>query len=65
MLTCETCGNEYDKAFQVTLRGTTHTFECFECAIQALAPMCGRCGLRVVGHGPIQGACVEELKGFR
>jgi len=32
---CEVCGNEYDKAFQVTMRGASHTFDSFECAIQA------------------------------
>lgn len=35
---CETCGNEYDKAFQVTKEGRTHVFDSFECAIQAPAP---------------------------
>jgi hypothetical protein len=48
---CETCGNEYDKAFQVTMAGKTHTFDSFECAIHALAPNCSRCGCRIVGHG--------------
>ena len=35
---CETCGNEYDKAFQVTVSGRAHTFVSFECAIHTLAP---------------------------
>ena len=30
---CETCGNEYDKAFQVVMNGRSHTFDSFECAI--------------------------------
>ncbi len=51
MATCETCGNDYDKAFQVTMNGTAHTFDSFECAIQALAPSCKHCGVRIVGHG--------------
>jgi hypothetical protein len=51
MGTCETCGNEYDKAFQVKMNGTTHTFDSFECAIHALAPTCAHCGIRIVGHG--------------
>lgn len=51
MAVCETCGNDYDRAFQVTVAGTAHVFDCFECAIQALAPTCGRCGLRILGHG--------------
>jgi hypothetical protein len=26
-------------------------FDCFECAIHALAPVCDHCGCRVIGHG--------------
>jgi hypothetical protein len=49
---CEVCGNRYDKAFEVvTQHGVSHTFDSFECAIQALAPMCAHCGCRVIGHG--------------
>jgi len=48
---CETCGNVYDKAFQVVLNGRTHVFDCFECAIQLLAPQCHHCGCRIIGHG--------------
>src|SRR6266699_3942955 len=48
---CETCGNDYDKAFQVTLNGSTHTFDSFECAVHALAPTCKNCGIHIVGHG--------------
>jgi hypothetical protein len=51
MARCETCGNDYDKAFKVTMNGTAHTFDSFECAIQALAPVCPNCDTRVVGHG--------------
>lgn len=51
MARCETCGNDYDKAFQVTMNGTTHTFDSFECAIHVLAPTCGHCQCRVIGHG--------------
>jgi hypothetical protein len=51
MATCEVCGNEYDKAFQVTGPSGKHTFDCFECAIHALAPSCAHCGCRVMGHG--------------
>jgi hypothetical protein len=47
---CEVCGNDYDKAFQV-FNGTTHVFDSFECAIQALAPVCEHCSCRVIGHG--------------
>jgi hypothetical protein len=48
---CEVCGNDYDKAFEVTVAGTSHTFDSFECAIQALAPQCNHCGCRIIGHG--------------
>jgi hypothetical protein len=48
---CETCGNDYDKAFQVVMEGQPHTFDSFECAAQALAPTCNTCGLRILGHG--------------
>jgi len=51
MARCETCGNEYDKAFQVTMSGQLHTFDSFECAIHILAPTCAHCGCKVIGHG--------------
>ncbi|MGH7576843.1 MAG: hypothetical protein ACREM1_17175 [Longimicrobiales bacterium] len=51
MARCETCGNDYDKSFDVTMRGETHTFDSFECAIQALAPTCAHCACRIMGHG--------------
>jgi hypothetical protein len=49
---CEVCGNEYDKTFEVTVAaGSPRTFDSFECAIQALAPTCENCSVRIVGHG--------------
>ena len=51
MARCETCGNEYDKAFQVSKAGRRYTFDSFECAIQSLAPTCEHCGCRIIGHG--------------
>jgi len=48
---CATCGNVYDKAFQVTKQGKSMTFDSFECAIQALAPPCTHCNCRIIGHG--------------
>ena len=51
MAKCETCGNHYDKAFQVIKDGRTYTFDSFECAIHTLAPTCQVCGVRIVGHG--------------
>jgi len=51
MAQCETCGNDYDKAFAISVAGKSHTFDSFECAIQALAPTCDHCGCRIIGHG--------------
>ena len=51
MATCEVCGNDYDKSFDVIVGGSTHTFDSFECAIHALAPVCEHCGCKIVGHG--------------
>ena len=48
---CDRCGNDYEKSFQITLGGKTQTFDSFECAIQALAPTCAQCGVRIIGHG--------------
>jgi hypothetical protein len=48
---CETCGNDYDKTFLVTINGQSYTFDAFECAIEKLAPRCGHCGQRIIGHG--------------
>ena len=48
---CDVCGNDYDKAFQVTRDGKTLTFDAFECAIQAMAPRCAHCECRIIGHG--------------
>jgi hypothetical protein len=48
---CECCGNRYDKAFEVFMAGRRHVFDCFECAIHILAPVCTHCGCRIVGHG--------------
>ena len=50
---CETCGNEYDKAFEIRLAGEKqgHFFDCFECAAEALAPRCAHCECHILGHG--------------
>ena len=55
MPTCETCGNDYDRTFEVRMAGSSHTFDSFECAVQALAPTCPVCGVRILGHGVQQG----------
>jgi hypothetical protein len=56
MAKCEVCGNEYDKTIEITMSGeaqdgVSHTFDSFECAINALAPQCDHCGCRIIGHG--------------
>jgi hypothetical protein len=48
---CELCGNDYDKAMEVTVAGESHTFDSFECAIHVLAPHCAHCDCRIIGHG--------------
>jgi hypothetical protein len=51
MAQCHTCGNQYDKTFRVEMAGSAYDFDSFECAIQALAPTCEQCGVRILGHG--------------
>jgi hypothetical protein len=51
MAKCETCGNEYEQAMEISVRGETHVFDSFECAIHAIAPRCAHCGCAIVGHG--------------
>jgi hypothetical protein len=49
--TCEVCGNDYDKAFEVHAAGAVHVFDSFECAIFRMAPICENCSVKVAGHG--------------
>jgi hypothetical protein len=51
MARCDSCGNDYDKVMQINMGGRSLTFDCFECAIQVLAPACATCGVKIVGHG--------------
>lgn len=50
---CEVCGNEYEHPIQIKVANevVTHEFDCFECAVHALAPHCQQCGVRIMGHG--------------
>jgi hypothetical protein len=48
---CEQCGNAYSRTFHIQMDGQEHVFDCFECAIESLAPRCEECGTRVIGHG--------------
>jgi hypothetical protein len=51
MARCDVCGNEYDKSFTITSAGRQQTFDSFECAIHAIAPVCAHCGCKILGHG--------------
>lgn len=48
---CESCGNIYDKTFEIRIHGEMHVFDCFECAINILAPACAHCDCKIIGHG--------------
>ena len=37
MARCEVCGNEYDKPITVAAAGRKHIFDCYECAVHAMA----------------------------
>lgn len=58
MQPCATCGNRYDKAFEVVMDGQSYWFDCFECAIHALAPACEHCGCKIIGHGVEQSGTI-------
>lgn len=51
MAECEVCGNDYEMSFEVTAAGAAHIFDSLECAAQKLAPICGNCQCRILGHG--------------
>ena len=51
MATCDTCGNSYDKTMTITRGDESGVFDSFECAVAALAPTCGHCRCRILGHG--------------
>ena len=51
MARCDLCGNDYQRAFQITMAGRTYTFDSFECAIHMLAPACAHCNCKIIGHG--------------
>jgi hypothetical protein len=51
MARCDVCGAEYARPLEIQVGGRRGTFDCFECAIHALAPECDHCGCRVIGHG--------------
>lgn len=51
MAICEVCGNDYDKPIEVVAADARHVFDCFECAIHKMAPICEHCGVKIIGHG--------------
>jgi len=51
MAVCEVCNNDYEMAFEVHAAGAVHTFDSIECAAQKMAPNCGNCQCRILGHG--------------
>ncbi|MEV0334444.1 hypothetical protein [Nocardia sp. NPDC050717] len=51
MAVCDTCGNEYARAFTVSRDSENWTFDSIECAASKIAPSCAHCGCRVLGHG--------------
>ena len=55
---CEVCGNDMAKCFEIRLGGNTHVFDSFECAMRALTPRCGYCGCHLVGDAIVLGNTV-------
>ncbi|MDL9946533.1 hypothetical protein QSJ19_13205 [Gordonia sp. ABSL11-1] len=62
MAICDVCGNDDDHSMTITInrddRDVHGTFDSFECAITALAPLCAHCGCRVMGHGVAIGSAL-------
>ncbi len=52
---CDKCGNAYENMFHVEMKGKSYAFDCFECAISMLAPICAACGTQIIGHGMEKG----------
>ena len=51
MARCDVCGNDYARPLFIRREGEMGTFDSFECAIHAMAPVCLHCECRVIGHG--------------
>ena len=49
--TCDNCGNQYDGNFAVVMKGVEYMFDCFQCAINRLAPHCAHCDALMIGQG--------------
>jgi len=49
---CVSCGNDYDKSFELILAsGERFVFDSFECAIRLAAVECSECHCKIIGHG--------------
>ncbi|MGE5463270.1 MAG: hypothetical protein ACM3PS_07940 [Syntrophothermus sp.] len=48
---CEVCGKNQDRCFEVHLGGEKHVFDSFECAMRGLMPTCSQCGCLILGAG--------------
>ena len=51
MRPCYVCGGTYRDMLVIHYKGEDRSFDCFECAIHALAPACETCRCPVIGHG--------------
>jgi hypothetical protein len=58
MARCDGCGNDDDKTFEVKKDDRTYNFDCFECAVHVLAPVCEHCACKVLGHGVEQAGSI-------
>jgi len=50
---CETCGSQNGDLFEVVKDGVSRTFDSFDCAIEAMAALCGNCGCLVTGKNSV------------
>jgi hypothetical protein len=58
MTKCMVCGGSYKDMLVIRYLGQEQAFDCFQCAIHALAPHCALCGVPVIGHGVDEGGRV-------
>lgn len=58
MATCDVCGNDYDKTFQVIHSTGTYHFDSIECMALRVAPTCLHCHCRILGHGMEAGGAI-------
>jgi hypothetical protein len=71
MATCIVCGTDSEHSFDVMFEGGILCFDTFECAIHRLAPACGHCGCKILGHAvAVEGvrfccvSCVQRAQGI-